>query len=125
MLILRTKIIFITLFVIFAVSGCGGNNDDTAAKSATVPKAIKDVDDALAKPFDEYFKDIQGDYAVARQITGKVQIVIDKSDRMSMPHIMGLLETAGTLEKNPTEENYSALVNEWGKVRSKIKLKKE
>ena len=119
---LNTKIFFISLMVACAVSACGGSDDD-AAKSATVPAAIKEVDDALAKPYEEYFNNSQSDFSMAYQIGGKVQKVIDQSDQRSLPHVMGLVETASQLEKNPSEENYTALVNEWKGVRSKIKLR--
>ena len=122
MLSTGSRVIVIAVLAVFAVTGCG---DDEAAKSAAVPEVIAVVDDALAKPYDEYFKDIQGDYAVAWQIAGKVQNVIDQSDRMSMPHIMGLVEKASYLVKEPNEESYVSLVSEWNRVRGKIRLKKE
>lgn len=121
--IVKTVSICASLFILLGISGCSGG-DGEAANSKAVPKIIQDVDDVLSKPFDEHFKNIQGDYSVAYGISGKIQRVINEADSMSTRHIMGLVQLAGDLEKNQSEDNYSDLVIEWNSVRTKIKLRK-
>ena len=121
--IVKTVIICAPLYILLSISGCSGG-DGEAANSKAVPKIIQDVDDVLFKPFDEHFNNIQGDYSVAYGISGKIQRVINEADSMSTRHIMGLVQLAGDLEKNQSEDNYCDLVNEWNSVRTRIRLRK-
>jgi len=111
----------ILLILLSLVAGCGGSDDPTIP--AAVPEVIKRVDDLLAKPYSEHFKNEQSDYASANHIADAIQNVIDQSEFRSKTNLMGLISDAEYLVKRQTEDNYQSLINEWKAVRSQIKLK--
>jgi len=110
----------LALFLLASMSGCGGDGGD----STPIPPEIQAADDLLSKPYSEHFKNIQGDYAVANRIAGTLQTVVDKTDRMSKHHLLKLVEEGSALIRNPTEEHYASLQDEWNASKSKIQFKK-
>jgi len=121
-LVRKLATVSLALFMLVSMNGCGGDGGDSTPKP--VPPEIQAVDDLLSKPYSEHFKNIQGDYAVANRIAGALQTVVDKTDRMSKHHLLKLVEEGSALIRNPTEEHYASLQDEWNASKSKIKFKK-
>jgi len=119
----KLSTVSMAMFLLLCINGCGSDNGSSRTKS--VPPEIQAVDDILSKPYSEHFKNIQGDYAVANRIAESIQIVVDKSNRISLSYVLDLVKDTGALIKDPSEENYASLKDEWNASKSKIKFKKK
>lgn len=110
----------IAVVLLSGLYSCSGNEEAASAKA--VPKEIQAVDQLLARPYGDHFNNTQQDFAVANQIAGAIQNVVDRADAMSKRQVLRLMTLAENLIRSPVKDNYQKLVKEWENVKPRIKL---